>query len=384
MNTAEKILRSPYGRPWYRMITGKSVPEELHCSIYECLVIDKGIIEACAADIQHDLYAYEFLIKGMQLQPSDGSCNLNVLSSPLREKIMNESNNLGRNINESVYSIINDICLSSKMNFSSQELKEITERHVSLFFQDGSGIIKRRLLNLRIKQCALIAAVLISRLGIGSVISSGNFNVQRYKILKHPPSFFKERPSLLSQIEEFYKGINIDSEYNDDTLGEKDYILHCKKEVSTDPSIIFEKLGMGRDLPNAKTGRRSRDFRTNVVLFGEMKRLPLTEYLSSSFQQYIVSDENKERAAKLFKGRSPLMPRIVDCSQVSQDIDFKEDRNSMDESFLNLSPVRDMHFSQSPPNNVDNISELGSLRKRRVRQEESPSQCSTFKRQKSN
>ena len=55
MNSFEKLLCSPYGRPWYKIITGKEVPKESWSDIFEMLVVRRGILEAGAKDVQHDL-----------------------------------------------------------------------------------------------------------------------------------------------------------------------------------------------------------------------------------------------------------------------------------------------------------------------------------------
>ena len=55
MNVFEKVLCSPYGRPWYKMITGKEVPRALWCDIFDILVVEKGVLEATSKDIKHDL-----------------------------------------------------------------------------------------------------------------------------------------------------------------------------------------------------------------------------------------------------------------------------------------------------------------------------------------
>ena len=55
MNIFEKLLCSPYGRPWYEMITGRKVKRALWSSIWEMLVVEKGVLEAKVEDAKQDL-----------------------------------------------------------------------------------------------------------------------------------------------------------------------------------------------------------------------------------------------------------------------------------------------------------------------------------------
>ena len=76
MNFGEKLLRSPYGRPFYQLITGKRVPKELYSDIHDVLVIDKGIIEACTKDIEHTFCCYEILQKQLHMTGQKNTSNL--------------------------------------------------------------------------------------------------------------------------------------------------------------------------------------------------------------------------------------------------------------------------------------------------------------------
>ena len=55
MNIFEKLLSSPYGRPWYEMITGKTVNRAHWSSVWDMLVVEKGVLEATTEDAKHDL-----------------------------------------------------------------------------------------------------------------------------------------------------------------------------------------------------------------------------------------------------------------------------------------------------------------------------------------
>ena len=55
MNIFEKLLCSPYGRPWYQMITGKTVKRALWSSMWDMLVVEEGVLEATVEDAKHDL-----------------------------------------------------------------------------------------------------------------------------------------------------------------------------------------------------------------------------------------------------------------------------------------------------------------------------------------
>ena len=73
MNAFEKLICSPYGRPQYKVITGKEVPEESWSDIFDVLVIERGILEAAVRDVKHDLQAYEYMQKGLHGSRADMS-----------------------------------------------------------------------------------------------------------------------------------------------------------------------------------------------------------------------------------------------------------------------------------------------------------------------
>ena len=82
INAGEKFLRSTYGRPLYKMMTGKEVPKEMWCDIDDILVIDKGIVDACMKDIQHTFSCYERLQKSLHVEFLSLNCVGNQCETP--------------------------------------------------------------------------------------------------------------------------------------------------------------------------------------------------------------------------------------------------------------------------------------------------------------
>ena len=111
MNIFEKLLSSPYGRPLYRIITGKDVPEKYHSDIYEIFVLKKNVLEACVEDTQHDLYSYEFLQKQMHITSNKHSVRFSERFSEAGQKMISEEKNLfGKQLTKGLLAMMKAIC----------------------------------------------------------------------------------------------------------------------------------------------------------------------------------------------------------------------------------------------------------------------------------
>ena len=158
MNFCEKLLRSAYGRPFYKMITGVEIQRKLWADIHEVLVIDKGIVEASCKDIEHTFCCYEYLQK--EIHPLEGN-NISrftqVLSSPAQKLVSEEAMPFARSFSQVVIRVINAICESGMMVFSVAQIKQISLRPSTQFFQNF-GNISKTVLDFRVRQSAFVAA----------------------------------------------------------------------------------------------------------------------------------------------------------------------------------------------------------------------------------
>ena len=181
MNFAEKLLRSAYGRPFFQMITGKPVPKELHCDIHEVLVVDKGIVQACIKDIQHAFSYFEILQKELHVPTShsdNSSRFMENISNQAKALVAAEPSEFGQCFSQVVIRVINSIAESKHMIITGAQIREMAMRPSSQFFQDNEGRIKRSMRDNRMRQAAIVAALIMAKRGVVTIVSTQNFSTQ--------------------------------------------------------------------------------------------------------------------------------------------------------------------------------------------------------------
>ena len=178
MNFCEKLLRSAYGRHFYKMITGVEVPREMWCSINEVLVIDKGIVEPSMKDIEQIFFCYDYLQLGLHIGKSDRINRFTEeLATPLKNVVADEELPFGKSFSEVVFRVIIAIAESDKMILSVSEIRDLALRPTSQFLQD-EGAIGRSTREIKMKQVAFIAAFVLTVTGICTIVSTKNFSTQ--------------------------------------------------------------------------------------------------------------------------------------------------------------------------------------------------------------
>ena len=179
MNVGKKVPRSAYGRPLYKMITGKDVPKELWCDIDDVLMIDKGIVEASMKDIEHTFCCYEHLQKEIHVGVSKGISRFTEdLSSPAKKIISDGTKPFGKSITEVVIRVINCIADSKRMTWTVAEVVDLAIRPCSQFMQDKSGNIKQSVRDNRMRQAAIVSALMLANKGLVTIISTKRFSTQ--------------------------------------------------------------------------------------------------------------------------------------------------------------------------------------------------------------
>jgi len=163
MNFGEKLIRSPYGRPYFKMITGLDVPRDMWTDINEALVIDKGVVEASIKDIEHTFCCYEYLQKELHTSTEAKISRFTeVLSSPAQKLVSEEAGTLGRCFSQVVIRVMNAISESNSMVLSVSQIKELSLRPSTQFFQK-LGSITKTIREIRMKQAGFVAAYLMAR-----------------------------------------------------------------------------------------------------------------------------------------------------------------------------------------------------------------------------
>ena len=67
MNFGEKLIRSAYGRPFFKIVTGSEIPEKDQTDLNNVLVVNVGIVEACFNDIEYTFCCYEYLQRQLHI-----------------------------------------------------------------------------------------------------------------------------------------------------------------------------------------------------------------------------------------------------------------------------------------------------------------------------
>ena len=213
MNLMEKLLCSPFGRPQYTLITKKEVPVDLHCDVYEMLVIKKKVLEAAVEDAKHDLQAYDYIQKHMHSTSTNPFMNFaQKFTDAAKKMICNEKTAFGRQLTKAMLALIMEICACKSPVISQPELRNLASRPSSLYFQENRKI-REKILGLRNRQLSMITVLYAQKEGIGSISSTRNFHQQRYNFIKHPKTFFNIRPKLFEKITTLYGSLNVEDDY---------------------------------------------------------------------------------------------------------------------------------------------------------------------------
>ena len=147
------------------------------------------------------------------------------------------------------------------------QIKEMAIRPRCQFFQNDEGKIKRSVRENRMRQAAIVAALLVAKKGVGTIVSSKKFSTQNWRLIMHPKVFFDKRPKLMSEFEKFYKPVEIDTSFELPKLDEKkDFFLECKEELPDEPYRIFKALQFTEEFD---VGKRV-SFWIRISLVGKM------------------------------------------------------------------------------------------------------------------
>lgn len=131
--------------------------------IHDVLVIDKGVVEASCKDIEHTFCCFEYLQNQMHnSEGNDITRFTEVLSSPAQKLVSEEKMPFGRCFSQVVIRMINAICESGAMVLSVAQIKQISLRPSTQFFQ-SLGNISKTVRDFRMRQSAFVAAYLMAR-----------------------------------------------------------------------------------------------------------------------------------------------------------------------------------------------------------------------------
>ena len=91
------------------------------------------------------------------------------------------------------------------------------------------------------KQATFTAVFIMALNGLVTIVSTKKFSTQHYRIIKHPARFFERRPHVLKKFNEFYKkNLKVDGVLTIPNLSEKEYLVQCNENLSTEPFKIFD------------------------------------------------------------------------------------------------------------------------------------------------
>ena len=107
------------------------------------LVIDKGIVEACMKDIEETFYSYEYLQREIHdPSPKRISRFTERLSSPAKRLVSEVELPFARCFSQAVIRVIISIAESSDMILSVSQIKQMSIRPCTQFFQSDGNITR--------------------------------------------------------------------------------------------------------------------------------------------------------------------------------------------------------------------------------------------------
>ena len=71
--------------------------------------------------------------------------------------------------------------------------------------QDNSGNIRQSIRDNRMRQSAIVTALILVSKGLATIVSSKKFSTQNWRLVKHQKSFLATRPKIISEIEKVFK-----------------------------------------------------------------------------------------------------------------------------------------------------------------------------------
>ena len=84
--------------------------------------------------------------------------------------------------------------------------------------------------------------------------------------MKHPKTYFDDRPKLMTEFARFYKNVKFDIGFELRPLTKKDFFVKCNEPLSVDPFKIFKALNFRESFSNAGRVR----FLVKIIYVGKM------------------------------------------------------------------------------------------------------------------
>ena len=111
MNFGENLIRSAYGRPFFKMVTGSEIPDKDLTDLNDVLVVNVGIVEACFKDIEYTFCCYEYLPRHLRIGTGTNIISrfAEQLSTPARKLVAEEEIPSGKYFSRAVIRVINSI-----------------------------------------------------------------------------------------------------------------------------------------------------------------------------------------------------------------------------------------------------------------------------------
>ena len=85
------------------------------------------------------------------------------------------------------------------------QVMDLAMRACLQFMQDKAGNIKQSIRDNRMRQAAIITALMLASKGLATIVSTKRFSTQKWKLDEHPKYFVESRPKIIAHFGKVFK-----------------------------------------------------------------------------------------------------------------------------------------------------------------------------------